>query len=203
MPPDEQQAATDQADQQAAPAAEAEGAREPTLDELLAEYDGGEKSDGIKPTSDTKDDGGDDKVAALEKRLEAFERQSEQDQYQNDVINAVKAIRGESNPEIFTDVHMEGWLTAEAKRDPRIARAWMDRADKPQTWGKIQDQLKGRFNEWIGSMSDSAATEDRAAIADAVRGASKKAPAGDDVDREAVMKMGDGDFESYVATLDR
>lgn len=202
-----EQTVVDGADTQAKQASEAEGARTQTLEELLASYESNasDPQPASPSVSDDKatDGGSDNKVAELERKFAELERQNQEAQYQTDVSSAVKAIRGDLPSEIFTDAHMEGWLTAEAKRDPRIAKAWMDRADNPQLWGQIQSQLSTRFSDWLKSLPDAKATEDRAAIADAVRGASTTAPKGDDVDEAAVRKMSDSEFETYVAEMSR
>ena len=206
MTDDDKQAVTDGADDQQKADSEDGGAREKSvderLDELLSQFDAGSEADD-KPASDKKAEGDDDQVAKLAREIDELKRQDVERRTQTDVASACQAIRGDLDAGVFSDAHREGWLTAEAKADERIAMAWTERQSKPQVWGQVQEQLQQKFARWVGSFPDKAATEDRTAIADAVRGASKKAPGGDDVDASKVHGMSDEDFESYVASVDK
>lgn len=201
---EEQQTVTDDTNGQDQPAAEGAGERDkaPSLDELLAQYE--EAKDGKdKPDDPGKKADGDDRVARLESELEEIRKRDQEREYSGDVQKAVKTIRGDFDAGTFTDRRMEGWLTAEAQDDPRIARAWTDRSNNPTAWAQIEGQLAQRFADFVKSIPDKIATEDRAAIADAMRGASKKASDDGDFDRQEVLSMSDSEFEGFIRQVDR
>ena len=70
-----------------------------------------------------------------------------------------------------------GWLDQMARERPAIANAFMQKDSNPQGWKQVQQSLAREFAREVESVSyDKNVSEDRSAVAAAVRGASTKAP---------------------------
>ena len=70
-----------------------------------------------------------------------------------------------------------GWLDQMARERPAIANAFMQKDSNPQGWKQVQNSLAKEFAREVESVSfDKNVSEDRSAVAAAVRGASTKAP---------------------------
>lgn len=187
-------AATD-GEQKASPEAKTE-ARE-TLDDLLGAFDnpadssGGQTTQGDRST-DTDRAKTDPDIA---KRLEALEVRDAEKGYRTDMDAAIKAVRGDLDPEIFDDVWIEGYLNEQARRDSRLQNAWAQRHKNPQAYQKILGSLSDQIGKKFSKVIDRQATEDREAVAAAVRGASPAAAADDKEERRKVAKMSDREFQ--------
>lgn len=87
------------------------------------------------------------------------------------------------------------WLLSQAALDPHLAEAWQHRRDSPEHNAYAVRALKRAFKAMraeVDRMPDPEATEDRALVAQAVRGASRTAPAGRAPD---YSRMTDSEFE--------
>lgn len=105
------------------------------------------------------------RLAAIENRL-----------FQEDLNKAVANIMGDLK--IPTRV-AKGWIDQMANEDPRIQRAFAERHTNPQAWERVEKGLSREFAKEMKALTDidPNATEDRAAVAAAVRGAStQRAP---------------------------
>ena len=164
------QAAVDAPVTTAEPVVEGNNAQAPAddLDTLLSQYEAQTKvaQPSPPPTTQTPNTPplDPDRLKRVEERL-----------FREDVSNAVSNIRGDLkvDPEI-----VESWLDAAARKDMRVANAFLQKDVNPQQWKQIEAGLAKRFAEKVKSMTyDQPVTEDRNAVAAAVRGASTKAPA--------------------------
>lgn len=123
-----------------------------------------------------------------------------QEQFKNDIGKAVESIRGDLDPNVFDNELVESWLDAQARKDERLQKVWNQRHQNPRDWQRAQETLGKLFQTKIrGKLPDRNATEDRDAVAAAVRGASTQAPAEQPQNwkgmtnaeyREAVRKLG-------------
>jgi hypothetical protein len=178
MSEDTTQAVVEEANAAAKPAAEATSARVETaddLDSLLKEFDTTEKA--AEPTKPEQNAGAADdqtqrepqngRLAAIEQRL-----------FKQDMQATIKNVRGDLPSEVFDDDLVGAWIDAEARKDPRLATAWVNRDSNPKQFQKVVEQLGRNFSKKYGKLPDANATEDRAAVTAAVRGASTKAPEG-------------------------
>lgn len=165
MSEDTKQPVVDETQASAKPDATVDSARNDgnDLDTLLAQYDQEtKKPDPVSPpeTQQQQPDRPalDPSVARLVSR---FDRE--------DLSRLVKEVKGDSD---FDDDIVEGWIDAQARRDPRLQRAWLEREANPKAFEQISKQLGKEFAKRTGKRPDPALTEDREAVAAAVRGAS-------------------------------
>src|SRR5512146_548287 len=103
------------------------------------------------------------RIAALENRL-----------FQEDLNKAVTNIMGDLKvPRRMAT----GWLDQIAREKPEVAQAFVNQASNPKQWEQIERVLAKEFAKEVKSVQvDENATEDRDAVAAAVRGASTRAP---------------------------
>ena len=157
-----EQAVVDQTEAESKSQAEGADSARDDLDTFLDEFQGASKEE---PKSDSEQ-------PDVTSRLENVEAAIYQEQYRRDIGGVVQAIRGELDADTFDDDLVVGYLDARAKRDPRIANAWVQRHQNPEAFNKVQKSLADEFQKRFGSQPDKAVTEDREAMAAAVRGAS-------------------------------
>jgi hypothetical protein len=134
-------------------------------------------------------------------RLDALERQLNAREHDSAMTDAIGKIRGEVNSDFADDALVEGWLNAQAKGDPRLAKAWQERDANPRRFSQVIDKLGQEFSKKFKSLPDTKATNDREIVAAAVKGASKSAPETSEVDEKAVAKMNPSQFDAWVKTL--
>lgn len=168
-------------------ASEAGGAQETDIETYLKEF---EEAD--EPKSKPEQDN----TAA---RLEAVEAQIANQQYRSDMDETISVIRGDVDSEMFDDTIIEGWLNAEAHKDPRVSMAFMKRHENPGAYKKVRESLAKKFQGRFKDLPDKNVTEDRDAVASAVRGASKSAPETDDFNRADILKMAETNPSAFKA----
>lgn len=194
------QAVVDETKAPAQQGAEENNARVETgddLDTLLNEFDEGTKPAPAatqperKPeaASETKEASADILAAASEIRQERFQR---------DMTATIKDVRGDLPSDLYDDDFMQAWIDTQAKKDPRLANAWVNRNNNAQQFARVKAALGKEFAKRYGKLPDRQATEDREAVTAAVRGASTKAPEGKAPD---YSKMTDAEFASEKAKL--
>jgi hypothetical protein len=196
---DQEQAVVDEVDEQVQeqqPAAETDDARiEADLDAILQEYDDEVQVAESKPEQAV--DTNNDQIA----RLDALERQLNAREHDSAMTDAIGKIRGEVNSDFADDALVEGWLNAQAKGDPRLAKAWQERDANPRRFNQVIDKLGQEFSKKFKSLPDAKATNDREIVAAAVKGASKSAPETSEVDEKAVAKMNPAQFDAWVKSV--
>jgi hypothetical protein len=92
-----------------------------------------------------------------------------------DIEKTIDKVRGELDPSYFDKDFVEGWLNAQAAKNPALSGIFEGRFTNPARFERAVAGLTTAFNKKYGRMPDRAATEDREAVAAAVRGASTKA----------------------------
>lgn len=179
MSEDNTQTVVDDTKASAKPDAAADNARVETddLDTLLSQFDeGGEGSTDTKPkpdkTSETTVD------PAVKQRLDQLEKKLADDEFQKQITPVIQKVRGDISPDVLDDSEVLDWMEGRAKRDPRLRAAWIDRSKNPKAWDKVVDALGRELHKKFTKLPDAHATEDRAAVAASVRGASTQAPEG-------------------------
>lgn len=191
------QAVVEDANAQAAPDAAAVNARDDgsDLDSILSTFDQEtKKPDAVAaPTPGQKPDATLDQNALAEVRgavneIAAF-------RYTRDMESTIKSVRGNLDPEIFDDTLVEGWINAQATRDPRLTQAWNARTQNPKQFEKVVQGLSKSFGQKFSKLPDKQATEDREVVAAAVRGTSTKAPEGK---APSYGNLGNNDFADQV-----
>jgi len=124
----------------------------------------------------------DPNVARLVKRFDS-----------EDLQRLVKEVKGDSD---FDDDIIEGWIDAQARRDSRLQRAWLEREANPKAFQQISKQLGKEFAKRTARKTDPQATEDREAVAAAVRGSStNRAPESAPPD---FSRMGSAEYRNAV-----
>lgn len=108
----------------------------------------------------------------VSKRVEALEAAHYRDNFNRDIGNVVNTLRGDLSAETFDDDLVVGYLDSRARNDPRIGAAWANRHQNPDAFKKALGALSKDFQKKFGSQIDQNATEDREAMAAAVRSAS-------------------------------
>lgn len=166
-----EQTVVDATDTAAKPAVEGTSAREPDeLENLLNEFDQAAKpavsQPEQKPTQDVS------ALAEKVKNLEGVVTQVSQLRYKQDMEKTVNDIRGNLDPEFFDNDFIESWLDAQARKDPRLAQAWLNRDANPRNFEKVKVELGKNLAKKFSKMPDREATDTREAVAAAVRGAS-------------------------------
>jgi hypothetical protein len=87
----------------------------------------------------------------------------------------VKKVRGDLDPDVFSDTLVKAYINARADEDPRLAKAWVDRHANPKAFNRVVEQIGREFRQKLSKLPDKQATEDREAVTAAVRGASTPA----------------------------
>lgn len=169
---DTTQAAVDATDATAKPVANVNDAQNTgdDLDTLLAQFDKETKVDPVSPpvTPQVQQP----QIPAID--ADRF-RRVEDRLFQEDLNKAVANIKGDLK---VPERAAKGWLDQIARERPEIARAFMEQASNPKRWQQIEKVLAKEFvREFKSTDIDENVTEDRNAVAAAVRGASTKAPA--------------------------
>lgn len=159
----------------AQPAAEATGAQATQtadLDTILSEFRTATETAPVpeqKPVAEVAPD-----VVARVRQLETT--LAERD-FKEAITPVIKRIRGDIPEDVLADDEVQDLVDGRAKRDPRLQQAWLNRASNPGAWSKIEKALNQELAKKFSKLPDPDATEDRAAVTAAVRGASQKAPA--------------------------
>lgn len=139
-----------------------EGARNDgnDLDTLLAEFNQqtAPKTEPVPPPTQQQTAQPDPLVQKLYTR---FERE--------DIGRLVKDVKGDLDED---DDLVEAWVDAQARKDPRLQKAWLEREANPQAFQRISKELGKKFAQRVSKRPDPQVTEDRNAVAAAVRGAS-------------------------------
>jgi len=185
------QAVVDEANTQSTTVTEVNDARNngDDLDSLLKEFD-----TETKPAAGSKPEpkpGADDLQAAT---AEVFQARDEirNARYRQDMDKTVADIRGDLDPEFADNDFVEAWLDAQARKDQRLAQAWVNRNANPKQFDKVKAELGRALKAKFSKLPDRQATDDRAAVTAAVRGASNRAPENKAPD---FSKLSDNDFQ--------
>lgn len=165
------------------------------LDKLLAEFEAGGSDD--KPSKSAKPDTKTDtnELDALRRKVDDLEGALREDKVGADLKASIKEVRGDLDADHFDDDFMIAFLDGQARKDPRLREAFAQRNANPKQWGRVLTTLGKQFAGKYGKMPDRQATEDREAVAAAVRGASTKAPEGKAPD---FGRMSDGEYRDYL-----
>lgn len=135
------------------------------LDHLLAEFDQSTRTTTTQPEpkQETQPVISDDRIRRIEDRI-----------FQDDLNSTIKNITGDLK---LPDRFAKGWIDQVARENPAVANAFLNRANNPNAWKKIENALSKEIAKDFKALTpvDEGATVDRAAVTAAVRGASTKA----------------------------
>jgi hypothetical protein len=182
-----------------APAAAANAPDE--LDQLLKQFETPAETPKTESKADTKLETSDIKDVVEYVRAERTRKDSET--VRTDIEKARSVIRSQLD-EIgvkVPDIFLEGSLDAMARKDPRIAKAWMQREKNPQAWTDVLTGIAKTLRKDFESLPDKEATDDKNAVRLAVRSASTRTPEPDALDPKKLTKMSDAEFNKYKREL--
>ena len=138
------------------------------LDSLLSEYDNSATTTTEQVASSELDEP--DRLKRVENLLETSERRHAKEQYRYGMENTVSMMRNALGVDINADI-LESYVSNEAKKDERIAQAWIKKDENPNSWKKIVTALA---NDFKGKMGDFANFDQQATNnLDAVRASVK------------------------------
>jgi len=168
---EEQHAVAGETEPEAKPAVEESSARDEgeDLDALLNQFDESIK----EPAQSTPEPAVDNEILT---KVQQLEQQLSDQQFRTDMVKVVETVRGDLDPNVFDDTTIEALIDAEARKQPKLKAAWDNRHNDPSGFNKVVSALGNELNKRFSAMPDAAATEDHEAVANAVRGASNKAP---------------------------
>lgn len=184
------------------------------LDDLLAEFDTGTAADdgteppveapapapAAPPRYEIPPASKEHENIALHNWAMSVESERQHAREVQDTLTAIRSVRGEMAAEMYPDSMIAGWLTEQAQANPAVQAAWQNRGADPKTFQRTLDRLGRDFQKTFGVLPDANATEDRAAVTAAVRGASKAAPPDDNGAAYArrVSRMSDAEYRKHI-----
>jgi hypothetical protein len=110
-----------------------------------------------------------------------------------DLAKLVNVVKGDLD---YDEDIVEAWIDTQARKDPRLQRAWLEREGNPKAFEQIARELSKSFAKRTAKRPDPALTEDREAVVAAVRGASThRAP---ESQPPAFGSLSNGEFRNEV-----
>ena len=171
---------------------------EPTLDDLLAEFDSQAASEpASEPAVEPKLSAADLQSALRE--VQQFQNERQQERVSKDISQAVEAVRGELDPE--ADELVRGWLDVQAQNDARFRAAWQSRHTDPAKWNRVLKGMADQFAAKYGKRFGKADQDDREAMAAAVRVAGRHSQPTTHSDAPNLAAMSDHEFAMFKARL--
>lgn len=169
------QAVVDETKGAASPAPAVQDARDDDLDTALKSFDDATKSKSPTPPAPTADVAKTDTDDVI-RRVSELEKALADREFQADIVPVIKTVRGDVPPEVYDDDDVRDWIDRQARNDPRLQQAWLNRKADPQGFSRVVKGLERKLAQKFEKLPDKAATEDVAAVTAAMRGTSTKAP---------------------------
>jgi len=169
---------------------------EPSLDELLNEYEQGTEA---KPE---QKDAEPDKKAPDPQMSEVldFVREAQAERTQSDIAKAVQTAKdGNEALSVLGDTVVRRYLEFEAAEDPRVQKAWVSRNSNPDGWNRVLKGLGDKLAKEIQAQPDQQLTNDREAARTSVRGSSTQAPPEEKLDNAQLNSLSDAEFNQEMA----
>ena len=185
-----------------APAAAPEGdaqeatennAQEPSLDQLLTEYD--QQSEQPKKVDEPKEEDNDSKVLAdyvrqqMEEKSEAAVKQ--------DIESSVKMAKEAGSVELPDEI-VDAYLRHKIQSDPRLMQAWQGRGNNRASFDSVVKALGRELSNSLGDKVDTGVTSSVNALASSVRASSKAKTKEGEPD---FLNMKRSEFEEYKDKL--
>lgn len=93
-----------------------------------------------------------------------------------DTLSAIKTIRGEIAPAVYSDAMIATWISGISQSEPQVQEAWEKRFTDPKGYERAVTKLAQRFAKEHGKLPDPHATEDRELVSASMRAGAGKAP---------------------------
>jgi hypothetical protein len=113
------------------------------------------------------------KLDELNNRQQEIQRQEALRKHETDLAQLVKNVRGDLDAERFPDDIVTAIIDAAVLKRQDWQQAWLQREQNPQAMAQVERELVRAFHKSAMAVIDPALTEDRDAVAAAVRGASR------------------------------
>lgn len=200
---DQEQAVVDQTDTESQKTSVEEGGAQDDLDTLLSQWES--STDDTSDTSGQADDSDSDpkkKLDRIEQHLQRVEQERAQETVQRDLESTAKTMKEaiSDQMDVPEDVLKEV-LHGRAAMDSRVLSAWNNRHRDKASWDKTASAIARDFAKKLRTNLDDSATEDREAVASAVRGASKAPSAEQGPSEKDFEKMSDAEFNKRIREL--
>jgi hypothetical protein len=131
----------------------------------------------------------------LDKKIQTIQAH----EYERDLTATVANVRGSLDKNQIRDAHVQAWLDTQVRQDETLKNTWLNRAQDPRMWQAAERNLKAQFHkEFSRQVFDTEATEDRALVASAIRGAA--GPAQVEPSRD-YARMSNKDFREELQSL--
>lgn len=175
--------------------------QEKSLDDLLAELDTPAQTSApseqvvqpAQPKPEQTDTAG--QIAALQQTVQGLQNDLATRDSQADLDDLGKFL---SEGTQASSTLAAAFAEETARRDPRLAQAFVNRRQNPAAWDKVKGSLKSKFQQEIGPPIDAQATESTNAMVAAVRGSETVAEqAADGPTDDQIAKMSDADYRKY------
>ena len=167
---DQEQTVTEADDQTAQTGPEDDGAQD--IEAALKEFENASSSEQTEPEK-PKPSGQSDVSDVVDYVRELREKEA-RETTQKDIAAAVETVKENVDLNIPDSV-IKNALYGKASEDPRFLRAFQYRGENPEQWSKVLKALGQGIAKEFEGLADRGATDDREAVASAVRGASTKA----------------------------
>jgi hypothetical protein len=191
----------------AKPTPETENARAPDWDELLSEYEQAtSSSQQVEQPTATTVNGADDPLRTwAAQKMEEEKREREKalvEQTNKDIEKAVSVVLEGLDVPIKDQDLTEGYLHVLARKDERFVNAFNNRHKNPAGWNRVLKGVQSQLREKLNI--DVQATQDREAVAAAVRSASNSAPEPkEEFNEKAVRRMSIGELTQKYPELNK
>jgi hypothetical protein len=179
---------TEYDDGTAGPSPPEAASQEPSLDELLQEFDKSTRPPATEPAPvDVPAAPVPDWQSHLPPnsqythqsvvdRVDEMARTRALEEAGRDLEVACMQVRGDLDAGVYNDAFVQTWLDNQARSSPGIQHVWMNRERDPHAYYAAIEALEKKFAKTFSRAPDAEATADRNAVAAAVRGASGRAP---------------------------
>lgn len=173
----------------------------PDLEALLSEYEQETQVEQqAQPSEPQTPDP--DRLNQVYSYVEQQQRQAMERETNEAIANSVKTIKDGMEMHLPDNV-IEGYLEQMARKDSRIANAFLQRDKNPQGWNNVLKGVQRAIVNDFNSLPDPKVNEDRQAVAAAVRSASTKQQQTDDFDEKKVRGMSANDLYAQFPELTR
>ena len=127
--------------------------------------------------------------------VQNYTQQRLQEKHEADFTSLIKEVRGELDPELFTDKMIRAFIDAEARENEHLQDAWLNRAANPARFRRAASELVKQFASHAKRMPDPQLTQDRELVSQYVRTATGQAP----TDRQPNLgRMTNDEFRKYA-----
>jgi len=176
------------------------GAQEPDLDTLLAEFDA---SQGQAPSQpDLSAELEQARAAAqhdhwradyAEQQIQQIAQQTQNEKHLRDLKELCGAVKGDLP---VSDELVDLWLGSEAQRHPELLQAYINRDSNAAGYQQLKAYAAREFFKFVRTIPDPEASETKAIVSHAVRGASTSSPPEDPAPNFGAMS--DNELREYT-----